>query len=59
MASIHLKRCLTSLIVRDMQIKTIMRYHLTPVSMVIIKKTTETNVGKDVKEREPLCTVGM
>ena len=59
MASIHLKRCLTSLIIRDMQIKTIMSYHLTPVSMVIIKKTTEANAGRDMKKREPLCTVGM
>ena len=59
MASIHLKRCLTSLIIRDMQIKTIMSYHLTPVSMVIIKKTTEANAGRDMKKREPLCTVGI
>ena len=59
MASIHLKRCLTLLIIRDMQIKTIMSYHLTPVSMVIIKKTTEANAGRDMKKREPLCTVGI
>ena len=59
MASIHLKRCLTSLIIRDMQIKTIMSYHLTPVSMVIIKKTTEANAGRDMRKREPLCTVGI
>ena len=52
------KMCLTSLILRERQIKTMMRYHSHILEWVLSKKQKITNDGKDMEKGEPLSTVG-
>ena len=52
-----MKRCSTLLLLREMQIKSTVRYYFTPVRMAIIKKSTNSD-GDDVEKKDYSYMVG-
>ena len=60
MVNKHMKRCSTSLVFEEMQIKTTMKFHFIPARMAIIKKKKRKIISfdKNVEKLELLYIVG-
>ena len=58
MTSGFVKSCSASLIIRQMQIETIMSYHFTPTGMAFIKKIRKTRPRDNGEKMEPSFTIG-
>jgi hypothetical protein len=53
-----MKKCSPSLAIKEMQIKTTLRFHLTPVRIAIISNTANNRCCEDAGKKEPSYTVG-
>ena len=58
MAHKHMNKMLNITLIREMQIKTTMRYHLMPVKWLLSKNLQTINAGEGAEKREPSYTVG-
>jgi hypothetical protein len=50
----HMKKCSPSLAIKEMQIKTTLKFHLTPVKIATIKNTTNNESWQECREKETL-----